>query len=492
MKIKSFRHLVTLSLFALCANASAATYYNNAPYQSPQQVYRPTGASPTAYNPYQQRTAATAYRPQYQQPYQRPVAQQTAARSATPGSDGGFTLGAGISHEFSQWNFEMNDAGSELNYGDLIWNIFDVNAAYQFGGNWGMEIYADVKYGMQSGDSQMTDDDVTNGGRLTASYTDGQNRYDFYQMAMSTGTSSGGTMLGINAGIGFTDALSLGGVKITPSVGYRMFGYELETAKNHGLSVETGYCFEGYGDDEIQCAPAIMIDKNNDGTIDEILWGTNTFDASGQTGIFTGETFYFNQRGMSHKYEVSWNGPYFALDLDAPTGDASRVLARVELGLPAYSATGDQPYRLNWEHPKSVEDTAGIGDAYHLGFMGLFETALSDTINFQIGFTYDYYTVSGATAKTYLSGRHYGLLPGLPAGMTVTDGAYYDDIFNTIVNSYFGGDVSAALNPDTGNSAAIEIADLKSECPGWVCKINNEVDSFYKSMGIRIGINARF
>ena len=39
---------------------------------------------------------------------------------------------------------------------------------------------------------------------------------------------------------------------------------------------------------------------------------------------------------------------------------------------------------------------------------------------------------------------------------------------------------------------AQNIVALKDECPGWVCTSNGEIESFYKSMGIRVGINAKF
>lgn len=42
------------------------------------------------------------------------------------------------------------------------------------------------------------------------------------------------------------------------------------------------------------------------------------------------------------------------------------------------------------------------------------------------------------------------------------------------------------------DSIANEIVNTQAQCPGWVCKSDGEIESFYKSMGIRVGINARF
>ena len=102
------------------------------------------------------------------------------------------------------------------------------------------------------------------------------------------------------------------------------------------------------------------------------------------------------------------------------------------------------------------------------------KTALTDRIMLTVGLTYDYYTVSDADAKTYLNE------------------SYYMNIYNTLLQNKWNNDESAMLNPETGDPVAINIKNLESDCPGWVCSSNGEIESFYKSMGIRVGINARF
>ena len=66
------------------------------------------------------------------------------------------------------------------------------------------------------------------------------------------------------------------------------------------------------------------------------------------------------------------------------------------------------------------------------------------------------------------------------------------DIYNSILNSGDYANEEAMLNPETGSPVAINIKNLESECPGWVCTSDGEIESFYKSMGIRVGINASF
>ncbi|MBR2453062.1 MAG: hypothetical protein IKB32_03355 [Clostridia bacterium] len=79
--------------------------------------------------------------------------------------------------------------------------------------------------------------------------------------------------------------------------------------------------------------------------------------------------------------------------------------------------------------------------------------------------------MSDADAETYLSEE------------------YYMGIYNSILNNKYAGDEALMLQE---NAVAQNIVALEEECPGWVCKSSGEIESFYKSMGIRVGINAKF
>ena len=179
---------------------------------------------------------------------------------------------------------------------------------------------------------------------------------------------------------------------------------------------------------------------------------------------------------MSHKYEVEWSGPYVALDMLYDINQNNYVNAYVELGFPSYTAIGDQPYRFDWAHPKSIEDKADMGGAMHLGLGANWSTMISDNVGLTIGMTYDYYSVSDADASTYLNE------------------SYYMGIYNSVLSDWIaaGGDEVSMLNPTTGNQTAIAIKQLEADCPGWVCTSEGEIESFYKSLGIRVGLNAKF
>ncbi|MCL2331671.1 MAG: hypothetical protein FWC61_03965 [Proteobacteria bacterium] len=476
---------------------SAGTYYTGGGYQSPQVRYSNTGASPTAYNP-----GAYTYNPYGQ--YQRPTTAQVpyaavggqnnysgnAASAPRPSAKGpnqttGFYLGGGITHEFANWEFSLKTAGSKLGFDNLAWNVLDLNGGYAFGNAaFGLKIDAGFKYGMQSGESRMVDDDITAGGYLITTYVDsttGATIGNVYGHALSVGTSSGGNMLGFNAGLGLTDKLAIGKIKLTPSVGYRMLSYTLTVNQNYGMSLDTGYCITVPGSDEVQCDPFVVI--QNPGGTPQVIWGPPYSTTGGI--VDTGGTYYYQQPGTSHKYDVSWSGPYLAMDAEYPINENNAMSGRVELGLPSYTSAGDQPYRPDWKHPKSVEDSASLGSAYHLGLAALWSTALTNSVSLQMGLTYDYYTVSGANAKTFLNGKSFGLNSINGAGWP--NGTLYDQILNDIANGNYMGYTAAQAA-----EIATSIQDLKASCPGWVCATNSEVNSIYSSMGIRLGIMGKF
>ena len=490
--------LVAMMMLAPIVANAAGTYYSGytGAYQSPQTSYAsgyanrynsystPSYAS-TRYNTYNNYNTNAARNVAAQ----RPTTNQNAATQTGGGAKkSGFWLDAGITHEMAQWQFSMNQSGSILSYDNLAWNVLGVDAGYAFDmGNTTVQIDAGLKYGMQWGESVMYDDDITNGGYLVTTWIDGSSKEEIGDQighALSMGTSKGGNMLGFNVGIGLTDVFKIGSVTLTPSVGYRYLKYNLTTENNYGLAVDTAGCVQVDGSDEVQCDPAIVIVKNDeDGKTSYIIWRGELVDGkippltlpngtSAGDVVDTGGTYYYKQPGVSHSYETTWAGPYIALDMDYVINQNNAVNGRIELGFPGYTSVGDQPYRFDWQHPKSVEDTAGMFGAIHFGAGFNWTTAITDSVALSLGMTYDYYSVSSADAKTYLNV------------------GYYENWYNDILEDYDSED--AMLDPDNGDPTAINIKDLLEQCPGGVCTTDGEIESFYKSLGVRVGINAKF
>lgn len=289
------KFLLRCSIFALApiaANAAGTYYTGN--YQSPQQRYSNQSYSSQRGGTYTQNGVTYNRVPQggynnaayastrYGQTARPNTAQNNnaapaPARNASAKKGNGFTFGGGISREAAMWKFEMKDSASILRYDDVAWNVLDLNGAYEFNaGNLTLKVDAGFKYGMQSGESSMTDDDITKGGYFITQWIDAKDNSvigDQIGHALSIGTSDGGKMYGFNVGFGMVDAFKLGNVKFTPSVGYRYLKYELETKKNYGLAVDTAACFTVEGSDEVQCDPAIIV-HYSDGS-QQILWRDN-------------------------------------------------------------------------------------------------------------------------------------------------------------------------------------------------------------------------
>ena len=500
---KTMLFLMNCSIFALApfvANA-AGTYYTGASYQSPQSRYgqsasytntttytQPSGYSTAGY-------ASTRYNTNYSNGAvvgQRQTVTQTQQQTTKTASKksgavkNGLHINGGVTHENAMWKMEMKESSSVLHYDNIAWNVLDLNGQYVFNmGNVQGAVEAGFKYGMQWGESTMVDDDITNGGYFITQWIDSSDNVIGEQIghALSVGTSDGGNMMGFHVGFGLPGVFKWGNLRVTPSIGYRYLKYKLETKKNYGLSVDTAACFNVPGSNEVQCDPAIVVHYDNGSN--QIIWRdsiTGQVDvADGVDYIDTVGTYYYQQPGVSHSYKVAWSGPYAALDMAYDINENNTVDARVELGLPGYSATGDQPYRFDWQHPKSVEDSANMFSAFHLGLAANWSTAISSNISFSIGVTYDYYNVNGADAKTYLNGSYYtSLYNDLLAQWAAT--------YPTDTEKYMLGQMTGVA----GDPTAISIKNLEKTCSGWVCNAGNEIDSFYRSLGVRVGLNARF
>jgi hypothetical protein len=426
--------------------------------------------------------------------------------------DSGFKVGAGISHQFAMWKFDMKSAGSKLHYDSLNWNVFDASAQYDFDvANIAMRVDGGVQYGLQYGDSTMVDDDITGGGYFLQDWNvdlsgDGVADQVWSQQghALSVGTSTGGDMLGVYAGLGLSNFWQWGNLKITPSIGYRYFKYKLETKRNYGMSLDTisgadNYCVSA--GEETQCLPfLVFVDENNNpllGTIDGVdinndgYYDTFSYIAvpGGAKYAETENTYYYYQDGVSHSYEVEWSGPYIALDMLYDITANNSVNARVELGLPAYNATADQPYRPDWQHPKSLEDKGGIGDAYHFGLGANWLHSITNSVKLVVGMTFDYYNIGKADATSYMNPEYY-----------LTN--FYDPAVATnkvLVETYGNTNYESWTGADADNDKALYLSNLDTissieamQNAGWKQEVTGEIESLYKSLGIRVGIQAKF
>lgn len=496
-----FRSYVLLNCFAILAlplGANAAgTYYTGSVYQPAQARYGQSGtyassgynntnyARPaTQYNNYATMSSANNNYQSYQNQNARPQQRSSQNMQNTKSSSGGFFANAGITHENAMWKLEMkNAANSILRYDDVAWNVFDVNGGYIFDfGSTKMQIDAGFKYGMQWDKANMIDDDISNGGYDPVEYwsdEDGDKEInpdvDKYigtssGHALSVGSSDDGNMLGFNVGFGLTDFFKWGNFRITPSVGYRYLKYKLETKNSHGLAVASAACFSMVSG-EIQCDPLIVLYNTDSegyvtGTTQVIWreeWNQNLQISPGYDYIDPGDTYYYSQVGVTHSYETEWSGPYIALDMAYDINQNNIVNGRVELGFPGYTSKGDQPYRWDWAHPTSVKDSADMFSALHLGLAANWKTAISNSVWLSLGLTYDYYSVSDADTDTYLN----------------------QSLYNKLVNQ------TSRTAFEEFQLASIQLR--LQDCGGsWVCKSSKEVDSIYKSMGVRVGIDARF
>jgi hypothetical protein len=152
--------------------------------------------------------------------------------------------------------------------------------------------------------------------------------------------------------------------------------------------------------------------------------------------------------------------------------------------MPGYNSKGDQPYRPDWTHPNSVEDSKPMFGATHLGLLANWTTMMDRTWGVTVGVTYDYYNVTGAKATTNLNGGYYM--------------DWLSEIFEYEYHRVYRGKIMGDSDPEwnemlSKNYLASGIVDLYASCGNsWTCTFENEVSGFYKSVGIRIGVTGKF
>lgn len=463
---------------------AAGTYYNGNLYQSPQR-----SSADSYYNRYGNGRGYGQSQSMMVRNTTTKVTKKSSTKQKAPATKKGFNLDIGYSHEFASWDFEMKDAGSKLYYDDLSWNVISGEGVYYFDTSTPMQIKFGARYGKQYGDSIMVDDDITTHGMWedvtdsTGTTVIGENGMP----AVSLGKSEGGTQTGFNASFGLTDFFKVGDLKITPSIGYRYFKYELQTKNNYGTVVEILNMDYYAGDEhivvdncqnyggEMQCSPYVGFLNGSYQVVGYASLTDGLEVAPGSVYLDFGSTYYYAQPGTSHKYETEWAGPYIALDMEYAINDKNLINAGIEFGLPKYTSKGDQPYRVDWEHPTSVKDEGGFGDAYHLGLNAMWSTALTDSVMFNLGMTYDYYSVKDADASTYINRSYY-----INAA---------EEIEAIIADSTTDPNKIPAYE---NQLAQIDAMIDEFSAKNWKIESKDEIKSIYSSMGIRAGISVKF
>ena len=92
------------------------------------------------------------------------------------------------------------------------------------------------------------------------------------------------------------------------------------------------------------------------------------------------------------------------------------------------------------------------------------------------GMTYDYYTVKNASATTHQSESFYKTVL-----QQIWDNNYVAEGWTTEADMY------------ANDSIAAGIADMYASCGNsWTCTFENEINSFYRSIGVRVGVVGKF
>ncbi|MDR0319738.1 MAG: hypothetical protein LBH81_03300 [Rickettsiales bacterium] len=406
---------------ASISGASAAgTYYNYGNYAASQASGNI--ARQSSYSPYQPQSSQQ-YTPGGQSGYQQPGYQMGGRNQAPKQSSGapGLKVSAFAGYESADFGFEMKNTHSEINFNNINWIKFGADAAYMFdAGGTKIEVKGGFEVGTQGESGNVTDDDMSRGGIYIGEayfetapnvlYGNGgvATGFSMTQLVMGVGEQGQGSSLGAFASIGLGNGLKIGdSVVIKPSVGYRyesfkLVGQNMMTMAVQALVARDQYDINAMYDVADNCPGCQIVLFPGDGNAYFAGW-VEGFDDYGEPFFLTlAEAAYLD--GTTHEYNVSWSGPFIAADLEIKTAPHSAFTLRAELGLPAYTAEADQPYRSDWSHPVSIRDSAPIFGGMHYGLNMNYSAGVSDTMAVNLGWRWDYYTVDGADAETFYAG----------------------------------------------------------------------------------------
>jgi hypothetical protein len=440
---------------AVAFSQTSGTYYDSfySDYTKSYPDSKPPAAAP--------RPQAPAASPMYVQPR---AAQVSADRNAgltsyyntsghTPGVwelEGRYKMSEG------QFFFET-DVGSILNWDEAYSSEFEFKASRDF-------MLKNRQYVFSAGfstgslkTSRTSDDDIFN---------------ELHIISLGSGSAS---LSSWNVGVGIRNWGKVAGFDVTPSVGWKNKSQKFEMA-DHVAPAPFYFdemCFpDEYGlcDDIYLNDPAIswlldyvyLVDKNGNeyrpsnaaewddvsaiyaislnGTVnlshnmlvpdEDFCWVTDggrtaclmEYDIEGYNNVsylFGGVSSLNDQRGLTtHKYYVTWAGPYIGLSLERALSQKETLLLYGELFKPVYRAEGDWPLRTDWMHDPSFIDDGGSA----WGFMAELEYKykFAARAEFTVGLSREWIKETMADTTLYFADDY-----GQPAGT----GFYSDAIY---------------------------------------------------------------
>lgn len=269
--------------------------------------------------------------------------------------------------EWSDFQFDMNSAGSIVSWDDMTWSTFGADFGYKsktstFG------FSAGYHHGTSSSGTG-TDDDLHNGGGLTEVCTDSScsNTTAIGFLSISVGDVSG-TKDDAYAKFSLNDFWKNDSLTFSPNVGYRYF--------QHRLKIKDSYVMQIYAQE---------ISINSD--------GNPYLDSSGSTEI-NGIVY-----GTTHDYKTTWSGPFIGFDIKNQFTSGGFFSLGAEFGLPTYKGEGDWPNRTDLADP-GFEDSGKFGDSYHVGLSMNYLGKISENLFLDLGMEFNYYHLSNGEAKT--------------------------------------------------------------------------------------------
>lgn len=292
---------------------------------------------------------------------------------------------------------------------------------------------------------------------------------DYGVFTISMGGLSGSTK-DLRIGFGARNVWSLGGWKLSPSVGYEIFHHDLQMNDHiypnpgiylplmtdegdyvYGDEVGNYYAFdtETIVDDDtfyqvcmspediklVQVSSAagasgidlgmsfLTGDYTSTGTDDDLVpWGVYADEC-----VVIGGDGMIVVEGTTHIYNTTWSGFYIGLEMEKQMTLVDKLRFYVQFSMPEYSSEGIWPNRDDWQQSPSFIDEGSNG-AYSYKAEMEYTSKLSDRLQFSLKVDTNYFYVGQIAGELYVSSNSYFAVEA--DGITPVDSD--DDITNGV------------------------------------------------------------
>ena len=170
-----------------------------------------------------------------------------------------------------------------------------------------------------------------------------------------------------------------------------IYGYFTDTNTSQTI---TNLYYKG----QISAEDTCYVTNSSNGQTGRTVCVPASDDGAHLVNAFGGVSSAMQYDGVTHIYDVSWTGPFAALNLERKISDRDELNLYIEYFIPKYKVWGDWPNRSDWAHNPSFYDKGGSASAWLVDFN--YKYRFKENLYAGIGAYFDY--IENKNADTLL------------------------------------------------------------------------------------------